>query len=186
MKIPLAILLEGWRCWFRRTPRLYLYGIALLAGLLAVAGCSQGSYPLDIFYEMHYQPSYKANEPPRLSAPASAVPFYPAPVATSFTNDGRHLYQVNCSMCHGPVAKGDGPVLQKMEATYGYVPALDPDLTSTAVMPMGTEGIEGFMFSGVVVMPNFSKLLSKEEMRLIAEYVVFCLQGTQPQDVESS
>ena len=148
---------------------------------MAAAGCSQGSYPLDIFYEMHYQPSYKAHEPPRLSAPESAVPFYPAPRATSFAGDGQHLYEVNCSMCHGPGAKGDGPVLQRMKDVYGYVPALDPDLTSPPVMSMGTEGIEGFMFSGVVVMPNFSKLLSKEEMRLIAEHVVFCLQGTQPQ-----
>ena len=181
MKTLLPKTLKGWRCRIRRAPKLYLYGMGLLAGLLAMAGCSQGSYPLDIFYEMHYQPSYKAHEPPRLSAPASAVPFYPAPVATSFGNDGRHLFEVNCAMCHGPGAKGDGPVLQKMENTYGYVPALDPDLTSPAVMPMGPEGIEGFMFSGVVVMPNFSKLLSKAEMRLIAEYVVFCLQGTQPQ-----
>ena len=33
------------------------------------------------------------------------------------------------------------------------------------------------MSSGLVVMPNFSKLMTEEEMRLTAEYVVNCLQG---------
>ena len=62
-----------------------LVGLAIVAGMLAV-GCSQGSYPLDIFYEMHYQPSYKVQEPPRLSPPASAVPWYGStpPEPTSF------------------------------------------------------------------------------------------------------
>jgi mono/diheme cytochrome c family protein len=37
------------------------------------------------------------------------------------------------------------------------------------------------MRSGVVVMPSFSKLLTDDEMRLVAEYVVNSLQGKQPQ-----
>ncbi len=157
---------------FRRNQKLYLYGIALLVGLMAAAGCAQGSYPLDIFYEMHYQPSYKAHEPPRLSAPESAVPFYPAPRATSFADDGQHLFEVNCSMCHGPGAKGDGPVLQKMEDTYGYRPLVPTDLT-----PFPPNVIEGILsrsirpFGPQSVMPPFGKLLSPEEQRLIAEYI---------------
>ncbi len=127
---------------------------------------------MDIFYEMHYQPSYKAHEPPRLSAPESAVPFYPAPRATSFGNDGQHLYEVNCSMCHGPGAKGDGPVLRKMEGTYGYTPLVPTDLT-----PFPPSAIEGFLlqtsrpFGPQSIMPPFGKLLSSEERRLIAEYI---------------
>ena len=105
----------------------YVFGLALLIGLLAVVGCSQGSYPLDVFYEMHYQQSYKAHEPPRLSAPASAVPVYAPQQATSFTLDGEHLYQVNCSMCHGATGKGDGSVLQKMINTYGSAAILQRD-----------------------------------------------------------
>ena len=46
---------------------------------------------------------------------------------------------------------------------------------------MGPEAISGFMLGGVVVMPNFSKLLNDEEIRLVSEYVVNCLQGKQPQ-----
>ena len=165
----------------RRPGKGMLLGISLLVGMLALVGCSQGSYPLDIFYEMHYQPSYKAHEPPRLSVPESAVAWFPPPQATSFANDGEHLYQVNCSMCHGATAQGDGPVLKKMTEQYGYVPALSPDLTSGPVMSMGPEAISGFMLGGVVVMPNFSKLLNDEEIRLVSEYVVNCLQGKQPQ-----
>ena len=161
---------------FRRPGNKGLLVISLMAGLIALTGCSQGSYPLDIFYEMHYQPSYKAHEPPRLSVPESAVAWFPPPRATSFANDGAHLFLVNCSMCHGPVGKGDGPVLKKMVEQYGYVPALDPDFTSAQGRVMKEEAIEGLMRAGVAVMPNFSKLLTDEEMRLVTEYVVNCLQ----------
>ena len=87
-----------------------LMGISITTVLLTAMGCSQGSYPFDIFYEMHYQDSYKSHEPPRLSVPASAVPMYDAPKATSYTDDGKHMYDVNCSMCHGISGQGDGPV----------------------------------------------------------------------------
>lgn len=181
MKSKFANIGSSLRNRFQRPGKGLLLGISLLVGLVALAGCSQGSYPLDIFYEMHYQPSYKAHEPPRLSVPESAVAWFPPPPATSFANDGEHLFQVNCSMCHGPAGKGDGPVLKKMTEQYGYNPALDPDFTSTQGMLMGQEVIEGLMRSGVMVMPNFSKLLTDDEMRLVAEYVVNCLQGKQPQ-----
>ena len=154
----------------RRTRNL-VFGLALLLGLVTSVGCSQGAYPLDIFYEMHYQPSYKASEPPRLSAPASSVPMFPAQQATSFTLDGQHLFEVNCSMCHGIAGKGDGPVLRKMMDVYGYTPALSPDLTSAPVKGMGAAGVQGFMRSGVNVMPNFSKLLNDQEIEAIANYV---------------
>jgi mono/diheme cytochrome c family protein len=165
----------------RRRAGPILLGVGLLLGLLAVMGCSQGAYPLDIFYEMHYQKSFKSYEPPRLSVPPSAVGWFPAPEATSFSGDGQHLYQVNCSMCHGQSGQGDGPVLQRMMNAYGYTPALTPDLTSDPVRAMGAPGVAGFLRSGLVVMPNFSKLLTEEEMLLTADYVVNCLQGASPQ-----
>jgi mono/diheme cytochrome c family protein len=168
MQLPLPISAKPGR---HRRARNWALGLALLLGLVTSLGCAQGSYPLDIFYEMHYQPSYRASEPPRLSAPASAVPMYPAAQATSFTLDGQHLFEVNCSMCHGITGKGDGPVLQKMMNIYGYQPVVTPDLTSDLVQGMGAAGMEGFMRSGLVVMPNFSKLLNDEEMAAIATYV---------------
>ena len=154
---------------FRMRLRTWLLGMALVVGLAAMA-CSQGSYPLDIFYEMHYQQSYKSQEPPRVDAVESAVPWFPSPQSTTtFGNDGQHLFLVNCSMCHGETGKGDGPVLQLlMSSDYGYQPALSPDLTT---LTMDQAVIEGFMRGGVNVMPNFSKLLTSEEMSAISEYI---------------
>ena len=51
-------------------------GVLLLLALsvMALTGCSRGSYPLDFFPEMHYNQSYKIQEPPSLSAPTGSVP----------------------------------------------------------------------------------------------------------------
>ena len=106
----------------------YLFGVAMLS-ILAVLSCTQGSYPVDIFYEMHYQQSYKSGEPPRLSAPESSVAWYPPPEATAFgAETGEHLYSINCSMCHGNGGQGDGPVVQKLKVVYGYKPVIDPPI----------------------------------------------------------
>lgn len=153
----------------------WLLGLGLAVGVIAMA-CSQGAYPLDIFYEMHYQQTFKSQEPPRLTGVDTAVAWYPSPIDTSFGTDGQRLFEVNCAMCHGPLGKGDGPVLQKMISDYGYTPALTPDLTAEQVMFMGEAGIEGFMRGGVNVMPNFSKLLTDEEISAISEYVTGTLQ----------
>jgi mono/diheme cytochrome c family protein len=158
-----------------------LLGIGLLMALVAAVGCAQGSYPLDIFYLMHYQPSYRSHEPPRLSVPEGSVAWFPPPEATSFTDDGQHLFEVNCSMCHGQTGQGDGPVLQRMIDIYGYQPAIPTDLTSDQVKALGVPGIRSFMVNGVVVMPSFANLLTEEEIQLTAEYVVNCLQELQPQ-----
>ena len=153
--------------------RTWLLGLSLVVGLAAMA-CSQGTYPLDIFYEMHYQQSYKSQEPPYIVAVESAVAWFPGPKSTtSFGTDGQHLFNVNCSMCHGPLGKGDGPVLRKLIDGYGYQPLVDPNLAQLAG---GEAVVMAFMRSGVNVMPNFSKLLNPEEQAAIAEYVTGTLQ----------
>ena len=158
--------------WVRQATKTRLTVLGLAVGIFAI-GCSQGTYPLDIFYEMHYQQTFKSHEPPRMAGVENAVPvnWVPVPKSTSF-NTGEHLFNVNCSMCHGTGAKGDGPVLAKMMKDYDYKPAVDPDLTSTGVVGMQEKGMMGFMISGVVVMPSFKKLLTPQEMDPIAEYIV--------------
>jgi mono/diheme cytochrome c family protein len=151
-----------------------ILGLAIVVGLVA-AGCTSGSYPVDIFYEMHYQQSYKSHEPPRLAAVENAVAFFPAPASTS-DSSGAHLFQVNCQMCHGPGAKGDGPVLTKMIDIYGYTPIVSPNITTR---PFGT--IDSTLsrttrpLGPTSVMPPFGKLLSSDERAAIAEYI-----GTLP------
>ena len=152
----------------------FFVGLAVLTGLFA-AGCTQGAYPVDIFYEMHYQQSYKSQEPPSLSAPADSVAWFPPTQSTAF-NNGRHLYTINCSMCHGTDAKGTGPVLKKLVETYGYTPLVSPDLT---ILP--PESIEVFLrafsrpFGPDSIMPPFGRLLGAEERLAISEYI-----GTLP------
>ena len=100
----------------KRGLRRWFFGIAMLFGIVLV-GCSQGTYPVDIFYEQHYQQSYRSHEPPRLIGVADAVAFYP-PTASTVTNTGADLFRVNCQMCHGSDAKGTGPVLARIVDSY--------------------------------------------------------------------
>lgn len=159
-----------------------LLGTLAAAGLLA-AGCSQGAYPLDIFYEMHYQPSYKAHEPPRLSPPASAVPWYGSapPQPTSFAGSGKHIFETNCAMCHGATGTGDGPVLARAIVDYGYqttdAALLNPNLASDAAKSLDRDGLRGVVTGGVDLMPPFAKLLTEQQIEDVLDYVEGCIQA---------
>ncbi len=130
-----------------------------LASAIALLGCSRGSYPLDFFSEMHYNQSYKTEEPQPpdetyrdSSAPSDSVPVTgrglqytmsearllvnPAPATAENITAGEKLFKVNCSMCHGQDAKGgdSGPVGPKL-AQYGF--AKPANLTVTG--PIGNK-----------------------------------------------
>ena len=94
--------------------------IALGLGLLVLsgAGCSRPGYVVDFFPEMHYQQSFRPQEPPRLYPPAQSVPVtgkeipYNLSEAASLQNpivasppikeQGARLFRINCAACHGP------------------------------------------------------------------------------------
>ena len=159
----------GIKTWL---PKNRLLGLGLVVGILAI-GCSQGSYPLYIFYEMHYQQSYKSQEPPHLTGVETSVAWFPSRQNTSFGTDGKHLFEVNCVMCHGAGAKGDGPVVQKLISSYSYTPLSNPpDLTDNT--PASIEGISpapSRPFGPASVMPPCGKLLTSEERTAIAQYI---------------
>ncbi len=153
---------RGYRRWF--------FGIAMLFGIVLVA-CSQGTYPVDIFYEQHYQQSYRSHEPPRLTGVADAVAFYP-PIVSSVTNTGADLFRVNCQMCHGADAKGTGPVLAVLTEKYGYEPIVGPNITDRPVSFIQSRlRATTRPFGPDSVMPPFGKLLSEAERAAIAEFI---------------
>ena len=164
--IPSGTGKRGLKGWF--------IGIVTLFGILVV-GCSQGSYPVDIFYEQHYQQSYRSHEPPRLIGVADAVAFYP-PIVSTVTNTGADLFRLNCQMCHGADAQGTGPVLAKMIENYGYEPIVSPNITNRPVSFIASRlEAETRPLGPSSVMPPFGKLLSEAERNAIARYI-----GTLP------
>jgi cytochrome c553 len=153
----------------RRSQRgLLLAALFVVVGLVSAACYTgTGSYPVEVFSEMHYSQSFKAAEPPRLHPPLGSVP-------RNFrdgSDNGAELFAVNCSMCHGVTGKGNGTVLKALTIKYKYVPVMDPDLSSDAASSLSDEGIASLIRQGVNVMPSFSKLLTEEEIRLITQYV---------------
>lgn len=174
----------------------------LLVGLLALvfaAGCSStNTYPIDFFSEMHYQKSFRAQEPPRLDIPAGAVPITGGEVAYTFEEArdlqnplagdpqarerGAQLYAVNCAVCHGTEGRGDGRMAALWSTQQGAVPPAD--LTSTLVVGR-TDGelywilTNGFTSpenqvafpGGLTNMPAFGKLLTPEERWALVAYI---------------
>ena len=154
----------------RRGLKRWFFGVAVLFGIVLV-GCSQGSYPVDIFYEQHYQQSYRSQEPPRLNGAAEAVAFYSA-AASVVTDTGADLYRVNCQMCHGSDAKGTGPVLAKITQNYGYEPIVPADITNRPVVVIeSTLKATARPLGPTSVMPPFGKLLSQDDREKIAEFI---------------
>ena len=171
------------RAWCARPAGVFL-AVAALA--MVVAGCSKGTYAVEIFPEQHYHQSYKAQEPPRLSPPDGAVPVtgrevkVDAATADAMTNPvprtqeslerGAELFRVNCSMCHGTEARGDGPVGDRL-VRDGYV--RPPDLLAEATMGRSDGSIYFFISSGILVMPQFNLLLTEEERWSLVHFLRF-------------
>lgn len=166
-------------------PRLLVFLLILLCTGLALFGCirREGSYPLDFFQEMHYQPSIKSQEPPRLYPPANSVPVTGKEITYTHEESklqknplnlkseadrqmGERLFNINCSLCHGELGKGGNTtIIGTLLSSGGSVPA---DLTSTNtksrsdgdIFYIVTNGAEALGTQG---MPNFKNLLTPNE-----------------------
>ena len=91
---------------------------------------------------------------------------------------GKRLYQIYCALCHGPDAKGGGPVATK------FVPP--PDLT----LDIFRQRTDGFIYAtirdGGALMPGQAEALSPRERWDIVNYIR-SLQGQRaPNSPEAS
>ena len=170
-------------------------GIAIAMFALLLTSCYPGTYPFDIFPEMHYQPSYRPYEPPRLSAPASAVPIsgreipptdfaaaaelrnpiQPSPEATQRATQ---LYRVNCLPCHGPEGRGNGLVAQYFQRAQLPTPV---DFASARARSRADGQLFFITTNGLGNMPHFGNLLTAEERW----YLVLFMRGVQAQNPPS-
>ena len=162
--------------------------VALAAAALATAvllgACkpgdparSTGAYPIDIFQEMHYNQSLKAQEPPRLLPPEGSYPvaggFIPVgnkaeskELISPFAADGDTLargallFRQNCSFCHGLTAGGDGYVGQKFADNGAPRP---PAFSDARVRGLTPGEAYSSISRGFGFMPPFQGLLSEED-----------------------
>ena len=148
----------------------------LLTGLLS----SCFGYLWDVFPEMHYQQSYRLQEPPRRLPPAESVPVtgkareYSFAEAAEITNplastperieSGRQLFQTNCKHCHGAEGRGDGP------AGLYFEPTPQP-MQGERVTERKDGEIYWILTNSLGNMPSFGKLLTPEERWELILYI---------------
>ena len=170
-------------------PRARLRNLAALAvGLAAVltlVGCETGAYPLDLFPEMHYQASYRTQEPPHAGAPEGSVPTTggeapvtdfvavlatenPMPYTGETIQAGRALFVTNCSMCHGINADGVSFVASKFEQYQEKAP---PSLSRADLAELPDGSYFWTVTNGVNRMPSFKSLLTAEERWSLVTYI---------------
>ncbi|MBM4435748.1 MAG: cytochrome c [Actinobacteria bacterium] len=168
--------------------RIVRAGLAIASGLtlaLGLSACESGAYPLDIFPEMHYQESYRVQEPPYATPPAGSVPTSgrdplvdAAQIATLTSTQpfdaptlerGTRIYRSNCAMCHGVAADGQSFVATKFVAVGAR--RAPPNLHSAVVK----DSPDGVLFlivtNGSGDMPSFQRLLTDDERWSVIQYL---------------
>ena len=176
----------------KRRPRLSkgvaFVAIALVA--LVVTSCTKGTYQVDLFPEMHYQQSYRGQEPPRLMPHPDAVPITgkevqfasaqaaqvapnPLPASREVLERGSEVYRINCSMCHGVTAQGEGPVGDALVRNNYLRP---PNLMAGATQSKTDGDIFYIVTNGIFVMPEFKNLLGEDDRWSVVHYLRFLAQ----------
>lgn len=87
----------------------------------------------------------------------------PMPMTPQSVEEGRHLYDIYCSVCHGTKGRGDGPIAKK------YMPP--PDLT----LDFFKNRSDGFIYSTILdggpIMPQYKENLSDAEIWRVVNYI---------------
>ncbi len=93
---------------------------------------------------------------PKEEREAAAKRPNPVPAGPESVEQGRKLFAIYCTPCHGSEGKGNGPVAAK------FIPP--PDLTNAALQKARTDGyIQHVIGTGGAVMPAYVEALTPEE-----------------------
>jgi len=158
---------------FRRLVRLGLpaLGLGLMAGLVFGWPWSR---------DMVEQPAVRPFEvrmplPPEGTVPqAAAWRSGPTAVTPEAVEMGRQLFQTYCIVCHGPMAKGTGPVAKKLKSR-------PYDITGQFVARKKDTSLYETIRGGGVVMPPYREVLSPTETWAVLSYVrSLQRKGTSP------
>ena len=179
-------------CWNLRTGEASIHGIA---NFTLPAFPQTGSHKVVVFSEMHYSPSFKSQEGPRLLPPPDSVPRtgrelkYSSlqeyagltnPNQTFTLTEAKELYRVDCLVCHGPNMTGDGPIVPMINK--GPLPAnLMSEISINAtdgelfafISKGGRQGLSSKQVGrdSTSPMPEFGLLLKEEERWQLVQYL---------------
>jgi mono/diheme cytochrome c family protein len=146
LALPLLLGACEWFTDFKRQPSVWTWE-AVKDSLTPSRGNPQMSVPTTGTFMAGFQVSYAAM-PDSLAAIAN-----PTPISDQSLANGRKYFQINCAVCHGEAAQGDGP------ATKFGMPgiSLTTDMTKSR-----TDGyIYGMIRNGRGLMPTYNRI---EEM----------------------
>ena len=123
MLVAALLVLASLGCYNTRTGRVDVGGAI---NFKLPAFTQTGPHAVDIFTEMHFQPSYRVQEGPRILPPPDSVPitgreieyksveeYQALEIPSGITSDAealsraRHTYDTNCLVCHGSNLRGE-------------------------------------------------------------------------------
>lgn len=152
--------------------------------ILVLAACSPGTYPVDLFAEMHYQQSQKLLEPDRLAPPPDAVPVTGRSAAITFEqagslqspfarnpqtlDRGRQVFRVNCAMCHGADGRGTSFIAQRFSQSQAVPPV---DFTGDRARGRSDGELYWIVTYGLGNMPRFANMLTDDDRWAVVQAV---------------
>lgn len=167
--LPLLVVLAAAGCYNNNTGDVNIGGAI---NFTLPAFPETGANAVQVFTEMHYQPSYRVQEGPRLLPPEGSVPITgrelryasveeykaltaPADIVGRYNSTGgreaQRLFAVNCVVCHGISLKGDGPIMDLIGADGDFAWDSGPfpaDLTARITRGSTNGELFGFISGG--------------------------------------
>ncbi len=144
-------------------------------GALALAACSSNvQWPASMELQPSVQPLAEARPPPAGSIPLGGLETLadredvadlkpPAPFDAAVEVRGKALFAVHCTACHGPDAKGDGPVSAR------FPPA--PNLRHVSICKRGDGFLYGTLTAGGKAMPPMREGTSSRDRWALVAFV---------------